>query len=203
MPLDAAVAAAGGQPLEGWLFPATYTFDPGVTAQDVIQTLVNRTVQSLDAAGVPEADRQRVLTEASIVQREARFAADMKKVATVINNRLDPGNQQTFGLLQMDSTAQFGYGEMHDGSASSSEEALNDPNPWNTYQNAGLPIGPISNPGDDAIAAVMNPEPGPWFYFVTVNLNTGETVFTTNVDDHNRAVAQWIEWCKANPDAGC
>ncbi|GAA1911791.1 hypothetical protein GCM10009775_00450 [Microbacterium aoyamense] len=203
VPLDPAVAAAGGQPLEGWLFPATYTFDPGVTAQDVVQTLVNRTIQSLDSAGVPEADRQRVLTEASIIQREARTETDMKKVATVINNRMDPGNQETFGLLQMDSTAQYGYGEMHDGTVSSSEEALNDPNPWNTYVNTGLPVGPIANPGDVAIQAVMNPEPGPWFYFVTVNLNTGETVFSATVDEHNQAVAQWIEWCKANPDAGC
>ncbi|MET0812932.1 MAG: endolytic transglycosylase MltG [Microbacterium sp.] len=203
VPLDPAVAAAAGQPLEGWLFPATYTFDPGVTAQDVVQTLVDRTIQSLDSAGVPEADRQRILTEASIIQREARFEADMKKVATVINNRMDPSNQETFGLLQMDSTAQYGYGEMHDGTVSSSGEALDDPNPWNTYVNTGLPVGPISNPGDVAIAAAMNPEPGDWLYFVTVNLNTGETVFTTNINDHNRAVAQWIDWCKANPDAGC
>ena len=199
-PADFGVAADS---LEGWLFPATYTFSPGITAHDVIQTLVNRTVQSLDSAGVPEADRQRILTVASIIQREARFEADMKKVATVIQNRLDPSNQETFGLLQMDSTAQYGYGEMHDGSVSSSEAALNDDNPWNTYMHTGLPIGPISNPGDVAISAAMNPEPGPWLYFVTVDLNSGETVFTTNLADHNRAVAQWINWCKANPDAGC
>ncbi|MGL4257272.1 MAG: endolytic transglycosylase MltG, partial [Microbacterium sp.] len=114
-----------------------------------------------------------------------------------------PGNQETFGLLQMDSTAQYGYGEMHDGTASSSQEALEDENPWNTYVNAGLPAGPISNPGDVAIAAAMSPAEGPWLYFVTVDLNTGETVFTTNLADHNRAVAQWQEWCSANPDAGC
>lgn len=205
---EAAVAdpAAYGVPadsLEGWLFPATYTFDPGVSAQGVIQTMVDRTVQALDGAGVPTDDRQRILTIASIIQREARFEGDMRKVATVIQNRLNPDNQETFGLLQMDSTAQYGYGEMHDGTVSSSEEALNDPNPWNTYVNPGLPVGPISNPGDDAINAAMNPEDGPWLYFVTVNLTTGETVFTTNIADHNRAVAQWQEWCSQNPDAGC
>ncbi|WP_127475107.1 endolytic transglycosylase MltG [Microbacterium sulfonylureivorans] len=189
--------------LEGWLFPATYTFNPGVTAPQVIQTLVDRTVQSLDEAAVPADNRQRVLTVASIIQREARYEADMQKVATVIENRLDPDNQETFGLLQMDSTAQYGYGEMHDGTVSSSEEALNDPNPWNTYVHAGLPVGPISNPGDAAIKAVMNPSGGDWMYFVTVNLDTGETVFTTNLSDHNRAVAQWQEWCSAHPDSGC
>ena len=98
---------------------------------------MNRTVKSLDDAGVPVEDRQRVLTVASIIQREARFEADMQKVSTVIENRLDPSNQETFGLLQMDSTAQYGYGEMHDGTVSSSAEALADPNPWNTYVNTG------------------------------------------------------------------
>ncbi|WP_082541403.1 endolytic transglycosylase MltG [Microbacterium sp. Root166] len=200
---DPAVVAAGGQPLEGWLFPATYTFNPDVTPQQVIQTLVDRTVQSLDEAGVPVEDRQRVLNVASIIQREARYEADMQKVATVIENRMDPSNQETFGLLQMDSTAQYGYGEMHDGTVSSSGEALADPNPWNTYVNAGLPVGPISNPGDAAIAAVMNPSGGDWMYFVTVNLDTGETLFTTNLNDHNRAVAQWQDWCSQHPDSGC
>ena len=205
---QAAVANAGdygvaGDSLEGWLFPATYTFDPGLTAPQVIQTLVDRTVESLDTAGVPVDDRHRVLTIASIIQREARFEQDFYKVSRVIQNRLDPGNQETFGLLQMDSTAQFGYGEMHDGTVSSSAEALADPNPWNTYVHPGLPIGPIANPGDVAIDAAMHPADGDWMYFVTVNLDTGETVFTSNIRDHERARAQWQAWCKDHPDSGC
>ncbi len=189
--------------LEGWLFPATYAFNPGVTAQQVIKTLVDRTVQSLDAAKVPAADRERILTIASIIQREARFTADFYKVSRVIQNRLDPSNQETFGLLQMDSTAQYGYGENHSGSASTSAAAQADPNPWNTYVHPGLPIGPIANPGDTAIDAAMHPVDGPWLYFVTVNLDTGETVFTTNIADHQKAVAQWQAWCTANPNSGC
>lgn len=200
---DPAVVAAGGQPLEGWLFPATYTFDPSVTAQSAIQTLVDRTQQSLDAAGVPEEQRQEVLTLASVIQREARYEQDMQKVSRVIENRLDPSNQETFGLLQMDSTAQYGYGEMHDGTVSSSAEALSDQNPWNTYVHAGLPVGPIANPGDVAIDAAMHPADGDWLYFVTVNLDTGETVFTSNLADHNRAVKQWQAWCSDNPGKGC
>ncbi len=189
--------------LEGWLFPATYTFDPGVTAPQVIQTLVDRTVESLDNAGVPVEDRHRVLTVASIIQREARFVDDFYKVSRVIENRLNPNNQETFGLLQMDSTAQYGYGEMHDGTVSSSAEALADDNPWNTYIHTGLPIGPISNPGDVAIDAAMHPADGDWLYFVTVNHDTGETVFTSNLGDHERARAQWIAWCADHPDSGC
>ncbi|MFC0198298.1 endolytic transglycosylase MltG, partial [Microbacterium arthrosphaerae] len=203
VPVDPAIVAAGGQPLEGWLFPATYTFDPSVTAQSAIQTLVNRTIESLDAAGVPVEDRQRILTVASVIQREARYPQDMQKVSTVIQNRLDPNNQETFGKLQMDSTAQFGYGEMHDGTVSSSEEALNDPNPWNTYVNTGLPVGPISNPGDVAIDAAMHPADGPWLYFVTVDLNTGETIFTETYREHLKYVEQWQQWCSDNPGSGC
>lgn len=189
--------------LEGWLFPATYTFDPGVTAPQVIQTLVDRTVQSLDSAGVPVDDRQRILTVASIIQREARFEEDFYKVSRVIENRLDPSNQETFGKLQMDSTAQYGYGEIHDGTASSSEEALNDPNLWNTYVHTGLPIGPIANPGDVAIDAAMHPADGPWLYFVTVNLDTGETIFTSTYAEHLKYVKQMQTWCSDHPDSGC
>ncbi len=196
--LDPAAYGVPADSLEGWLFPATYTFDEGVTATDIIARMVARTVQSLDQAGVPEADRQRVLTVASIIQREARFEDDFYKVSRVIQNRLDQGMK-----LQMDSTAQFGYGELHAGSASTSGEAQFDDNPWNTYVIDGLPVGPIANPGDLAIDAAMSPAEGPWLFFVTVNLDTGETVFTTNADDHQRAVDQWISWCRDNPDAGC
>lgn len=199
---DPAAYGVAADSLEGWLFPATYIFDPDVTAQSAIQTLVDRTIQSLDAAQVPVEDRQRILTIASIIQREARYEADMQKVSRVIQNRLDPGNQETFGLLQMDSTAQYGIGE-DDGTVSSSEEALTDDNPWNTYVHPGLPIGPISNPGDVAIDAAMHPAEGDWLYFVTVNLHTGETVFTNNLDDHNAAVEQWQQWCSDTPDSGC
>ncbi|MCR2818673.1 endolytic transglycosylase MltG [Microbacterium sp. zg.Y1090] len=199
-PADYGVAA---DTLEGWLFPATYTFDPGVTATDVVRTLVDRTVQSLDAAGVPGERREEILTIASIIQREARFEDDFYKVSRVIQNRLAPDNNETNGLLQMDSTAQYGYQEMHDGTVSSSREALEDDNPWNTYRHPGLPVGPIANPGDLAIDAAMHPAEGPWMYFVTVNLDTGETIFTNTGAEHEQAVKQWQQWCADNPDSGC
>lgn len=200
---DPAAYSIKADSLEGWLFPARYTFNPGVTATEVVQAMIDRAVLSLNNAGVAVEDRQRILTIASIVQREARFSDDFFKVSRVIENRLQPGNNETFGLLQMDSTAQYGYGEMHDGSVSSSGAALRDPNPWNTYVHPGLPIGPIANPGDLAIEAAAHPVDGPWYYFVTVNLNTGETVFTRTAAEHEAARKQWIQWCRENPDAGC
>lgn len=196
--VDPAAYGVAASSLEGWLFPATYTFDPGVTAPQVIQTLVDRSVASLDAAGVPEADRQRILTTASIIQREARLDEDFYKVSRVIANRLADGMK-----LQMDSTAQFGFNELHDGTASSSAEALEDPNPWNTYVVDGLPAGPISNPGDTAIDAAMHPAEGDWLYFVTWNMDTGETIFSATYAEHEQGIAQWDQWCADNDNRGC
>ncbi|GAB3617459.1 endolytic transglycosylase MltG [Okibacterium endophyticum] len=191
--------------IEGWLFPAQYTFDPGVTATDAIQTLVNRTVESLDSAGVPVEDRQRILTIASVIEREARLADDFYRVSRVIQNRLAQDM-----ALQMDSTAQYGIqaksGFLTVGTSEtvwSTEEALSDDNAWNTYVHTGLPAGPISSPGDTAIDAAMHPADGPWIFFVTVNLQTGETVFSETNEQHESAVAQLREWCSANPGQGC
>jgi UPF0755 protein len=195
---DPSAYGVAADTLEGWLFPATYTFLPDTSASDVIATFVNRAVQSLDAAGVPVEDRQRILTVAAIIQREAGSTDDFYKVSRVIQNRLDQGMR-----LQMDSTAQYGYGEMHDGTVSSSAAALEDVNPWNTYVIDGLPAGPIANPGDAAIDAAMHPADGSWIYFVTVNLETGETVFTSSLAEHEAAVAQWRAWCTEHPDSGC
>lgn len=183
--------------IEGWLFPALYTFDPGLTAQQIIQVLVDRTVASLDSAEVPPADRERILIIASIIQREARLDDDFYKVSRVIYNRLDVGMK-----LEMDSTAQYAD-TTKSGSVWSTKEALESDNPWNTYKRAGLPIGPIASPGDAAIAAAMAPAEGSWLFFVTVNLDTGETVFTNTVAEHEAAVAQLRAWCDANPGKGC
>lgn len=189
--------------LEGWIFPATYTFAPDLTAEDIIRTMVNRTEEALDHAGVPVERRHEILTIASIIQREARFQDDFYRVSRVIQNRLDPSNQETLGLLQMDSTAQYGYDQLHDGTVSSTQAALDDDNPWNTYVYAGLPVGPIANPGDLAIRAALEPAEGPWLYFVTVNLDTGDTLFTTTYAEHLEGVQQWEQWCRDNPDSGC
>ncbi len=183
--------------LEGWLFPAVYTFDPDADATQIIQRMVDRTRQSLESAGVEAGDEQRVLTIASIIQREGRLD-DFPKVSRVIQNRLDDGMK-----LQMDSTSQYGYGELHAGKLSTSKEAQNDDNPWNTYVHVGLPKGPIANPSDAAIDAAIHPVDGPWFYFVTINPSTGETVFSVTYSEHEKAVATWIEWCSENPDQGC
>ncbi|MDN3443943.1 endolytic transglycosylase MltG [Microbacterium sp. APC 3901] len=194
---DPATYGVTAQNLEGWLFPAVYTFDPGVTATQVIQRMVDRTRESLTEAGVPAEDAQRVLTIASIIQREG-LTADFPKVSRVIENRLDIDMK-----LQMDSTAQYGYGSLHEGVVSSSAEALEDDNLWNTYVHTGLPVTPIASPSYAAIDAAMHPADGPWLYFVTTNLATGETQFSVTYEEHLQGVEKWEQWCQENPDGGC
>jgi len=181
--------------LEGWLFPATYDFEPGVSAQDQIQTLANRMIQALDEAGVPVEDRHRVLTLASIVQKEGGSTEDFYIVSRLFQNRLALAEPMK---LQSDATVSYGTGgtSIH----TTTEEREDASNPYNTYANPGLPVGPISAPGDDAIDAVMHPAEGDWIYMVLVNGDTGETVFSTNFDDHLVAVDQWLEWYDAHPN---
>lgn len=185
---------AGATSLEGFLFPATYDIQPGTSAHDILQTLVDRTFQSLDAAGVPVDDRYRVIVFASLVQREAGLRDDYPKVARVFQNRLDQGM-----LLQSDATVAYGSGQTHRVTTTDAERADAN-NAYNTYVHPGLPVGPISNPGDIAIDAVMHPADGSWLYFVTVNLDSGETVFSTTLAEHEAAVAQWQSWMADHPE---
>ncbi|OOB92005.1 hypothetical protein B0T42_02930 [Rathayibacter sp. VKM Ac-2630] len=180
--------------LEGFLFPATYDVDPSTPAHDILQTLVTRMFQALDEAQVAPEDRYRVVVFASLVQREARIAEDFPKVARVFQNRLDQGWR-----LQSDATVAYGTGATDRVSTTDAERGdVN--NVYNTYQRDGLPPAPISNPGDVAIEAVLRPAEGTWMYFVTVNLETGETVYSTTDAEHNAAVDQWQSWMRANPE---
>lgn len=179
--------------LEGFLFPATYTFAPGVTAHDAIKTMVDRSFQALDEAGVAPADRWKTVVLASIVQREAGLAPDYPKVARVFLNRLEQGWN-----LQSDATVAYGTGNTHTVTTTDAERE-DAGNPYNTYVHAGLPVGPISNPGDLAIDAAIHPADGPWMFFVTWNLKTGETIFSTTSEEHDAAVEKWQQWMRDNP----
>lgn len=187
---------AQAKSVEGFLFPATYTFPPGTTAQQAIKTMVDRMFQSLDAAGVAPQNRWNTVVLASIVQREAGLKDDYPKVARVFLNRLAQGWD-----LQSDATVAYGTGHT-DRVATTDAERADAGNPYNTYVHPGLPVGPISNPGDLAINAVQHPADGTWMYFVTWNLKTGETIFSTTQAEHDAAVAKWQQWMKDNPGYG-
>ncbi len=186
--------------MEGFLFPATYTFSPGDSAQSALQTMVDRQYQALDAAGVAVADRWSTIVFASLIQREAGLRDDYYKVSRVFLNRLDPA-QWTSGLLQSDATVAYGTGKTHLVTTTDAERG-DAGNVYNTYAHPGMVAGPISNPGDLAIDAALHPADGPWLFFVTVNLDTGETVFSTTVAEHDAAVVVWQDWMREHPEYG-
>ena len=183
--------------LEGFLFPATYTFTPGTSARDILQTMVDRCFQALDDAGVAPEDRFKIITMASLIQKEAGVAEDFPKVSRVFWNRLDE-NLWSSGLLESDATVAYGAGVKR--VETTVAERADESNPYNTYVHPGPLYAPISNPGDVAINAALNPVEGPWFYFVCVNYETGETIFSTTADEHAAAVEIWGQWLLENPE---
>jgi UPF0755 protein len=194
-------AAALGLPagakgnVEGYLYPATYEFPVKATAAQQLKIMVAQAIAELQQAGVSEADYQKTLIVASIVEGEAGVA-DRGKVARVVENRLDNPSGPTVGLLQMDSTVNFALQKR--GNLTKPEYDSAKSNPYDTYAHKGLPPGPISSPGAKAIEAAAHPTPGPWFYFVTVNYDTGETLFATTQAEHDRNNQQRQAWCDAN-----
>jgi UPF0755 protein len=196
----AADPAAYGLPatevsLEGWLFPATYQLDGGETAQQIIQMLVDEMITRVDALGVAPENRHNVLTMAALIQREAGSNPDdFYKVARVFQNRIEAGWN-----LESDATVAYGTGNLQT-VWTTDEERADASNPYNTYANPGLPVGPIGLPGELAIQAAIAPADGPWFFFVPVNLATGETVFSETAEEHEAAVEQLHEWCDASDE---
>jgi UPF0755 protein len=202
LPLDQLQAAASnpaqfGLPpqaktLEGFLFPATYTFDPGVTPQAVITQLVDRAKQAFTDAGVPTDPNQQWNTVilASIVQLEAGpNPEDLPKIAGVFQNRL---NQNM--ALESDATVHYGLNKF-DTVWTTPTQRADASNLYNTYANKGLPPGPIGNPGDEALKAAVHPE-GDYLFFTVVNLQTGETAFAKTADEQDANVAKLQAWCQ-------
>jgi UPF0755 protein len=181
--------------LEGFLFPATYQFDPGLSAKTILQRMVDRMNQSLTTHGVSKANELKVLTLASIIQKEGGSTKDFYKVSRVFTNRLEQGID-----LQSDATVSYGAGSKTIDTTDAQRADAN--NKYNTYAHAGLPIGPIASPGDAAIDAALHPTAGKWLYFVLVNGYTGQTVFSDTLAEHNVAVAQWQAWSRAHPNFG-
>jgi UPF0755 protein len=180
-----------GPTLEGYLFPATYQFDPGVSAAQVIEAMLQKTEQVLGKLGIDIEDSLELMTLASIIQEEAKLESDFYKVSTVLNNRIDDGM-----LLQTDPTVKYYYEDSID----SFQAGIADTeNPYNTYVYPGLPPGPISSPGELAIDAALNPAEGNYLFFVTINLATGETVFSETLREHERAVELYRQWLRDNP----
>jgi len=178
---------AGIAPLEGYLFPDTYLVYQDASPEDIMRKMLvqfekvyNESV--LEKAQSLEMTMDEVVTLASIIQREARITDEFAKISAVFHNRLKKDMP-----LGADSTIQFLINE--DRWDFSIEETKID-SPYNTYQNTGLPIGPIASPGRLALVSAVNPyeefmNPNkPYLYFVLKDPKTGEHVFNTSYEQH-------------------
>lgn len=177
--------------LEGFLFPATYDVEPDTAPVDILRQMVARSVQVLDELQIPPDQRLAVVTKASLVQAEASLLEDMGKVAQVLENRLADGMP-----LQLDSTVNYANGK---GGITTTAQDRANPSPYNTYVHAGLPPGAISNPGEDALRAVLSPTPGDWRFFVVVDPHTGDTRFAVTGEEHQQNVLLFQQWLRDNP----
>jgi UPF0755 protein len=186
---------------EGYLFPSTYGFGPQEKPVDMLTDMVDRWKQAATddnlVAGAQQVGKTpaEVMTIASLIQAEGR-GSDMPKVSRVIYNRLDgPGDKEgTVGLLQIDATVNYALNRTGV-VAVTTDETQNTQSPYNTYLHPGLPPGPINSPGDAAIKAALHPVAGPWYYYVTVNLATGETKFGVTYQDFLNFKAEYRQYC--------
>jgi UPF0755 protein len=180
----------GPVPEEGALLPETYLFTRGTSRAQLLERMRQATEKFLArqwqgrAAGLPFQTPQQALTLASIVEKETALPEERRHIASVFVNRLKAGIPlQSDPTIIYDLTAGYPLGR------GIRESEIKAATPHNTYVIAGLPPGPISNPGKDAIAAVLNPEQTDDLYFVANG--TGGHVFSATIAEHERHVMAW------------
>lgn len=169
--------------LEGFLFPDTYRFFADASAEAVVRKMLkNFEMKGARACtDCPEISYDDLIL-ASIIEREVRSDEDRRKVADLFLRRLKIGM-----ALQADSTVNYVTGK--DTPALSSADRNLD-HPYNTYLNRGLPPGPISNPSFSSIDAVRNPEPNPYWFFLTDK--EGNVHFARTLAEHNQNKAKYL-----------
>ena len=184
-------AAAAEVPAEGVLAPDSYEVTRGATRASVIDRMAaaqaDRIARVWDDRrdGLPIDTPEEMLILASIIEKETSVAEERGRVASVFVNRLNQGMR-----LQTDPTVIYGVTEGRGTLGRGLRQSeLRRETPWNTYVIAGLPLTPIANPGLASLEAAVNPDDTDFIFFVANG--TGGHTFTTNLDDHNRAVAVW------------
>ncbi|MCL2735607.1 MAG: endolytic transglycosylase MltG [Propionibacteriaceae bacterium] len=201
--------AAGNNP-EGFLFPDTYFLYPPINT-DPISVYAMMAKKFTSVVGGLDVDAkaaelgltiQQIVVVASIIEAEVNNPEDGPKVARAIYNRIADG-------IPLGVESVFRYGRlMADGTpyndpitASSQQDGSL---PYNYYVNTGLPSTPINSPGQDSLSAALNPAEGDWIYWVTVNLDTGQTEFASDEAGFLALEAQFNQWCADNGEpAGC
>ncbi|WP_380284158.1 endolytic transglycosylase MltG [Kitasatospora purpeofusca] len=168
--------------IEGFLWPTRYSITEGMKPEDLLKQMVKNAVDryaglDAEASKIGLKSGYEVVIEASILQAEGNNKEDFAKMAKTIQNRLaDKGKVN--GKLGMDTTLQYALGTKN-----LEKKDINDgSNKYNTYINPGLPPGPISNPGDDALKATLNPADGKWLYFIA--MSPTQTLFADTDTEH-------------------
>ncbi len=176
----------GRRDLEGYLFPDTYAIPRGLPPRQIVQTMLSRFEQRVTPALRREirargATLHEVLTVASMVEREAKLAAERPIIAGVIYNRLQRGWR-----LEIDATVLYALGR-HGGPLTAADLLVD--SPYNTYRQTGLPPGPISNPGLAAIEAAARPAATPYLFYVL--RPDGSHAFSSTLQEHQRNIRRW------------
>jgi cell division protein YceG involved in septum cleavage len=187
--------AESPESLEGFLFPATYELPRRPTADDLVARQLDAFEQNISQVDTAYA-RSRNLTTydlliiGSMIDREVQVPKERKSVAAVVYNRLRNGMP-----LQIDATVRFASGNFTE---PISPSELQVSSPYNTYVNAGLPPGPIGNPGLASIEAAAHPAQEPYLFYVVKPNTCGEHTFTTTEAEFNEAKAAYDEARAAN-----
>lgn len=175
--------------LEGYLFPATYYFPKGISADGIIKRLVSkyREVMNGDlkarAAEIGMTEHEAV-TLASLIEREAMLDSERLLISAVFHNRLRRGM-----LLQCDPTVIYALQRKGKWGGNITRSDLRMKDPYNTYVHPGLPPGPIANPGKPSIISALYPADVDYIFFVSKG--DGTHFFSSNLSEHNRAVRQY------------
>ena len=177
--------------MDGWLYPDTYNYTPNSTDLELLKRSTTRLQKALDKAwnerdeNLPLADPYQMLILASIVEKETGIAAERPQVASVFINRLKANMK-----LQTDPTVIYGMGERYTGNIRKKD--LETMTPYNTYMIEGLPPTPIAMVSESALQAVAHPAKTDFYYFVADG--SGGHKFTRNLNEHNKAVQEYLRW---------
>ncbi len=180
--------------MEGWLYPDTYNYTPNSTDLELLKRSATRLQKALDKAwnerdeNLPLADPYQMLILASIVEKETGIAAERPQVASVFINRLKANMK-----LQTDPTVIYGMGESYTGNIRKKD--LETITPYNTYMIDGLPPTPIAMVSEGALQAVAHPAKTDFYYFVADG--SGGHKFTRNLNEHNKAVQEYLRWYRS------
>jgi UPF0755 protein len=172
--------------LEGYLFPSTYHLVRQTTPRQLVREMTSQFRKVWKDLGAPNANVNRIVTLASLVEKETAVPDERPEIASVYTNRLELG-------MKLDCDPTTIYAAILDGRYRGTiyRSDLDSPNPYNTYRNPGLPPGPIANPGLASLKAAISPEKTNYIYFVAKPDGSGAHVFSETLAQHNAAVIEY------------